>query len=187
MNNIHSRGFSLAELLVLIAILGALLGIAAPSYRDFVLETRMTEEANEFLAALTLARSEAIKRNGTVTVCKSSNGTACTGNWQQGWLVFTDVATGTPPQFGTFESATDTILRVHGSLSSGSTLTGKRLNSGDTEIGALDYITFLPDGRSQLDAAPKAMLHLCSSGATVDGRSVSVVLGRAQVTRITTC
>lgn len=185
MNNIHSRGFSLAELLVMIAILGALLGIAAPSYRDFVLETRMTEEANEFLAALTLARSEAIKRNATVTVCRSGSGTGCatSGNWDQGWIVFADVATGT---IGTFDSS-DAILRVHRALGSGSTLTGKRLDSGDGVIGALDYITFLPDGRSQLDAAPKAMLYLCSPGATVDGRSVGVFLGRAQVTRITTC
>ncbi len=117
-------------------------------------------------------------------MCKSSAGTGCTtsGEWAQGWIVFVDVPTGT---IGTFESGTDTILRVHGALDSTSALVGKRLDADLNEVGALQYITYLSDGRSQLDAATIASLDLCPSGSGAGGRRVRVALGRAQLTKIT--
>ena len=52
----------------------------------------MTAAANQLMGHLSLARSEAIKRNGRVTLCKSRDGAACTDDsaWQEGWLVFAD-------------------------------------------------------------------------------------------------
>jgi len=79
----RSRGFTLTELMVTLAVAAVLIAIAAPSYRDFILDTGMSAEANEFLTTVNFARSEAVKRNVRVTMCRSSDGAGCAnaGNW----------------------------------------------------------------------------------------------------------
>lgn len=56
-----------------LAVIGVILGIAAPSFREFLLNNRMTGTANDLLAAFQLARSEAIKRQQPVAVCPSQD------------------------------------------------------------------------------------------------------------------
>lgn len=86
------QGFSLVELLVVIAILGILLGTVMPWAATAADSMRLSSQANLYLASLHLARSEAIKRNSRVTLCKSADGMSCAGNggWQQGWIIFHD-------------------------------------------------------------------------------------------------
>lgn len=82
------RGFTLLELMVALSILSVLLCMAIPSFRDAGLPSQLRAVANSVVAATQVARSEAIKRNATVTLCVSSDGKTCgTGNWQQGWIV----------------------------------------------------------------------------------------------------
>lgn len=78
------RGFSLIELMVVIAIMAILLGVAAPALRDFVAGQRVKAASFDLASAVALARSEAIKRNAAVTV-KPNSGTA----WESGWKVET--------------------------------------------------------------------------------------------------
>lgn len=82
-------GLTLVELMVTLAIFAVLVGVAAPSFNSLMLGPRLGSWANEMSASATLARSEAIKRNGTVTLCASSDGAACatSGDWEQGWIV----------------------------------------------------------------------------------------------------
>lgn len=86
------RGFTLAELLIVVAILALLAGIGVPAMRELAQNNRQTGAVNELIAALQLARSESITRNvnapATVTVCSSNNGTTCGGTWANGWIVF---------------------------------------------------------------------------------------------------
>ena len=86
------QGFTLVELMVVIAILGILLGTAAPWAATVADSMRLSSQANLYLASLHLARSEAIKRNSRVTLCKSTDGLNCAeiGGWQQGWIIFHD-------------------------------------------------------------------------------------------------
>jgi type IV fimbrial biogenesis protein FimT len=88
LRKVHVRGFTLIELLVALSVLGVLLLMAVPSFRDAGLPSQLRAVANDLAGATQLARSEAIKRNAVVTLCVSAGGTECeSGNWQQGWIV----------------------------------------------------------------------------------------------------
>ena len=77
MKTIAVAGFTMIELMVTVVILAVLVALAAPSYHRLVIDSRMTAQSNDFLTALHFTRSEAVKRNTTVTMCKSADGAAC--------------------------------------------------------------------------------------------------------------
>lgn len=87
MNNIPTSikrtalGFTLIELMITISVLIILLTVAVPSFRAFVQAQRVKTTAFDLFAAITYARSEALKRNGDVTL------SAATGGWGNGWNV----------------------------------------------------------------------------------------------------
>lgn len=84
----RQRGFTVVELMVTIAILAILMALAVPSFTALIRSNRLTSTANELVAALQLTRSEAVRLNGGVSLCRSDNGKACAagGNWT-GFLV----------------------------------------------------------------------------------------------------
>ena len=136
----NGRGFTLVELLVVLAVGAILLAIAIPSYAFLVNSSRLAAVTNDLVTALHLARSEAIKRRMRVTVCKTSNAMAetpvcdTTASWQQGWLVFVDGGTK-----GVIDSG-DALLRVQDSLSAVVTITTSNFSS---------FVSYLPSGKSQ--------------------------------------
>lgn len=77
----RSAGFGLIELMVTITIAAILLGLAVPSMRDFIMSQRVKSASYDIVYTLNLARSEAIKRNATVTVAPAATG------WKDGWSV----------------------------------------------------------------------------------------------------
>lgn len=81
------NGFSLIELMVVIAIVAIVASIAAPSFNTMILNNRISSTTSAQLGFLQLARSEAVMRRGVITVCASSDQATCTGggtNWEQG-------------------------------------------------------------------------------------------------------
>lgn len=85
----YADGLTIIELLVTVVIVAILFAVAVPSFRNASLGSRLSASANDLLASVQLARSEAIKRNVAVTLCASSDGASCaaSGGWEQGWIV----------------------------------------------------------------------------------------------------
>lgn len=75
------RGFTLPELLTVVAIIGVLGAMAAPSLSGMVARQRVKSNASELFLTLVRARSEAIKRNGDITVSPIND------DWANGWTI----------------------------------------------------------------------------------------------------
>ena len=92
------KGFSLFELIVTLVIISLMATLGIPSFQGAMRSSRLTSYINEISTALGTARSEAIKQNRSVYVCKKSLtgtppcSTSTSGaDWDKtGWLVFVD-------------------------------------------------------------------------------------------------
>jgi type IV fimbrial biogenesis protein FimT len=108
-------GFSLIELMVTVAVASIILTLGAPSFLRTLAGHAIKAQAEELQDAVRIGRSEAMKRNGPVVLCRteSTNPSHCAGSggsWQT-WLLFADLGGG-----GTFVGG-DPILRQHPDVS----------------------------------------------------------------------
>ena len=125
--SIRGRGFTLVELMVTVSILAILLAIGVPNFRNFMLKQQVAADADTLSSAFRLARSEALKRGGVVTICPSPDPSAdtpacvsaATTNWSTGWLIFIDYPNAAG-KTGEFESTRDKMLHVEQSVRSAS-------------------------------------------------------------------
>lgn len=78
----QNRGFTLIELMVVLALVAILAGLAAPSYRSFIVNQQLTSASSDFLASMLQARSEAMRRGLPVAIFPK-NGTS----WESGWYL----------------------------------------------------------------------------------------------------
>ena len=67
--------------MVVIAVIAVLTSLAAPSFSQFIKNQRIKSMASDLNASLTLARSEAVKRNKNVTMSPVS------AYWHNGWQI----------------------------------------------------------------------------------------------------
>ena len=183
--NKHS-GFTLIELMITLAIVGILLAVGVPSLKAFMQGNQLVATSNELLSALHIARSEAIKLNKRVTICESSNGTSCsaTGNWKNGWIVFTDALGATS---GTAAICTNTIadclLRVHEAIADNQLSVSGAYTGG----GAISSFTFTSRGlpKDSTGASQSGIFSVCSFDDTdtvIGSRAVVLSLsGRVRV------
>ena len=153
-------GFTIVELMITVAVASILLAIAVPSFNQMIVSGRLTTQANEMVGALSLARSEAIKRNANVTFCRASSDTAtaceaAAGNWQA-WIIRANT---------TGEIVRRGVVNTAGSLVVQSTLT-------------TDLVVFGPDGLARTGGALVAdhAIRICSSRAA-DGNIRRIVMG----------
>lgn len=80
--SVRQRGFTLIELLVTVTVMVVMLGIAVPSFKNFTAGQRVKTTAYDVATALLIARSEAVKRNKSVTIAP-----ATAADWTSGWTV----------------------------------------------------------------------------------------------------
>lgn len=88
-----AMGISLVELLVSLSVAAILIAASAPSMKTLIVNNRIDNVADELYGSLMLARSEAVKRQRTVSLCSTVDDLTCdesNSGWHHGWLIFTD-------------------------------------------------------------------------------------------------
>jgi type IV fimbrial biogenesis protein FimT len=103
-------GLTLMELLISVSLIAILMGVAVPSFRPFFAKRAATAGADTLVMDYRFARSEALRRTNSVTICRSINSLSCAvaGSWHDGWIVFVDSNSNQTVDAG------EDILRVQG-------------------------------------------------------------------------
>jgi len=96
----HQAGFSLPELLIVIGLIGVIISIAIPGFRDYSTKSNLETSLDKITRTLSLARNRSLTTypNSEIIVCPSSNTESNTPtcdaagdtDYSEGWLVFTD-------------------------------------------------------------------------------------------------
>lgn len=159
------KGFTLIELMVVVAVAAVLVTLAVPSFDASILSNRLGSFANSFVAAAQVARGEALKRNAPVRLCRSANGTSCatSGGWEQGWIVFADTNNNAVVDTG------ETVVQIQQAIPTGYQLTGDTYSIAFQSLG---------------DVSPSANLVLCRKTplGSQERRITISAIGRTAVT-----
>lgn len=81
MNKKRNSGVTLAETMIVVAIIGILAAIAVPSYQDMIERNRLKQAAEALKSDLQFARTEAIKQSKDIIVSRT---TGNAGAWCYG-------------------------------------------------------------------------------------------------------
>ena len=167
-----TRGFTVVELLVSLAIAGILALVGMPAYQHWLGQSQLNNQAQFMAGAFNEARSEAIRRNLRVTLCKTRDGRTCDDDarWEQGWIMFVD-----QNQNGDLDED-EPVLRTEGPAQARVSVHGNQPVANYVSFTSLGYARML-SGALQMGT-----LQLCLSGYD----AVKVVLangGRARIER----
>jgi type IV fimbrial biogenesis protein FimT len=170
-----SRGFTLVELLMVMCVAAVLLTFAIPSFSRIMSSSKLTAASNALLSSMYLARSEAIKRNGRVALCKTVDGSSCvaTGGWEQGWIVFRDTNNN-----GARDSDEPIIERIQ-------PLTAMRV-TGNSPVAK--YVSYIATGSTRLIGGgfQAGTVTVCAQPGTSDEARQIIVssVGRPRVQKV---
>ncbi len=184
----RNKGFTLVELLVAITIIAVSLSLALPGFQGMVARNRISTQVNDFLTAINLARSEAMRRGSFVSIQSVDNGAVADNEFGNGYCV----QIGQPGAAGFSTSCTYLAAKcddVPGDDTKGKSITGcvvrtfpaladdDRLNSKQN----VSSLTF--GGLGELSTGATRDIDLCVVGQ--DGRRVHIALiGRAKSHRV---
>jgi type IV fimbrial biogenesis protein FimT len=186
----RNRGFTLMELMVVLTIAAIIVGLGAPNFNRFRLNSRLTNSANDVLASLIAARTDAIKTQVTVSICASANpsdpAATCTNGSNVGWVAFRDVdgnclrSAASEPivSSGTFDntfSSQPLFIKVNGNCVSFASTGFTRTAAG---VAMTDH--FLMCDNRGIAALPDAGMLSAGRGIVVDRT------GRSRITRAVT-
>lgn len=167
-----TRGFTLVELLMSLAIAATLVFAGVPAYQHWLGQYQLNNQAQFMAGAFNEARSEAIRRNLRVTLCKTRDGSTCDedARWEQGWIMFVD-----QNENGDLDD-NEPVLRSEGPAQARVSVHGNQ--------PVANYVSFTSLGHARMlsGALQMGTLQLCLSGYD----AVKVVLangGRARIER----
>ena len=86
----RSRGLSVIELLVVLAVIAVAVNVAVPAFTDIITRNRLATTTNLFITSLHLARSEAIRTGHHVSICPGDEAGCLAREYSGGWIVFLD-------------------------------------------------------------------------------------------------
>ena len=129
--------FTLIELMVALALAGILAATTAPNWRAFLATSELRDRSEALVRALSVARSEAIKRGTRVDLCPSADRLRCASGatWELGWLTFVNDGNAAQP------ASDATILGRESAAAAGITIAVNR--------PVADYISFTSLGHAR--------------------------------------
>lgn len=139
-----NKGFTLIELIVTLTVAGILFAMAVPGLQQFVSSNRLASQINDLMGDISLAKTEAIKRNTTTGICASATGTSCTasaGDWAGGWYVYYVC----PASDSSCASGANVTIKSHEAITGNNALNAKSTDTGGTVANA-DVLTFSKNG-----------------------------------------
>lgn len=131
----QARGFTLLGLLVAIAIGSIVLTLGLPALQNMVASNRRVTNLDAIVNAVQTARSFAVSDGVPTTLCGSSTGNSCDGNWSQGWIVVENRSGST----GTVGSG-DPVVKRYPALQGHFTVSA--------HLGGIGYLAYQPSGLS---------------------------------------
>lgn len=145
----RSSGFTMIEALIVIVIMAILFSIAVPAFLNLIARQRVVSAASDMYAALLLARSEAQKRNTTVSVTATNS-----SDWSQGWTV----------------GITGTVVQTQSAIAGNVAI--------DTTVGgtARSVVAFTWTGRPDAASNGTSIRVYSSAYTSVAGRCISLAL-----------
>ena len=164
-------GRTIVEVLIALAIVLLLAGLAIPAFRDWIATQSMLNEARRLADSLHLARSEAIKSGYRVNVCKSMDRLHCTaaGSWDEGYIVYADTS-----RDGSV-GADELVVRVEGPAPPGVSIRANHPLDNYVSFTSLGY------ARSLNGALQMGTFTLCRDGQ----RTHQIVIANSGRVRIT--
>lgn len=163
----ENRGYTVIELMLVLTVMVILSSLTIPSLTKLVESNRLTAAMNHFSGALALTRSEAIKRNQQVVMCKSQNGTDClkTGRWDQGWLIFVDT------NHDRQHDDEETLIQIGSAIENG-------IKADYRGFGSSHYITYRPGGFTKTNGT----FTFCTTGENATARAlILMITGRVRI------
>jgi type IV fimbrial biogenesis protein FimT len=162
------RGFTLPEILITMGIISIILSLAVPSVSGMIKDNKLVTHLNAMVSDIHFARSEAVKRDVRVIICRSNNVSAtvptCGGTnyeWSTGYIVFADDGRYLN---NSYDAGTDTLLR-RGMPSD----TDVSLRTNDSWNNNLEIN---PDGSTNETGI--AIMSLCDDRGTDYGKQIQV-------------
>lgn len=185
------RGFSLVETMITIGISLILLSIAAPDFGAVIKKNRVKTATEDFVSAIAVARTEAIKRGTPVIMCRTGDPgttpssltcrantpegtTNSSKNWSQGWIMYAKSGgVGGGGADYNYSSDGDPIL-VGDPAPGGVSIT--------SDSDGNQWLAFFGDGTLNEDST--TLYSICDSRGASEGRLVTIpLIGRPHVTK----
>ncbi len=187
----------MVELLVTVAVSAILLGISVPNFRTFIQNNRIAAETADFVATLSEARTESLKRGVRVYLCRTGDphkaNPTCAANlpsgqsnaskdWTPGWLMYALPIDFDPSQgqLDYSESDGDELIAVGNPTPSDVTITSNAVGNR--------WLAFYADGTLQESGAARYVICDDRNGAENTGRLIEIpLIGRPVVSKTDDC
>jgi type IV fimbrial biogenesis protein FimT len=163
-------GFTLIELVTVIAVLIITLGFAVPGFSGLIASNQQTSLINQFATSLAHARFYAVENSRRVVLCPSHDLESCSGgfDWQQGFISFVD------ENYNRLRDGQEKLLAV------------AQINRNEVQVQTSTgrrKIVFYPSGSSP---GSNVTIRFCSKVSNIPGKALILSnSGRARLSKTT--